>query len=389
LPDISPLSGNPYRAILEVSAALVSSLEMDEVFGNVAQKIGEAMNVRSVDIQTYDSGRDTLTYEAFWSIDGVSEEDAAYVGTVTNVRERPDWRRVLERRQLVEQHVDDASLATAELDEMRRWGYRSTLDAPLVLGDEVIGVLGVAETRFVRRFTPMEHGLFRQLCELAAIGIHNARVFRSQQERTRHFASLIAIGRALATSRGSQALLDAVTRSSAEALGAPRAIVYDFDATAGTITPRSIYQRDYDPAYDTVGVPEDAAQGLGDRAILTSDVPIIEQASDPTLAEVVREGLAEWGEKTVINVPFVFHGQLLGVLMLAWTERERQFTENELDLLAGVAHQAGAAFKNARLREALLDPATPAGRAEHLGDDETGAGDDGDARALLDDELEL
>ena len=45
-------SGNPFRAMLDVGAALVSSLVLEDVFANIAERIGEAMALWGVEIQT-------------------------------------------------------------------------------------------------------------------------------------------------------------------------------------------------------------------------------------------------------------------------------------------------------------------------------------------------
>jgi diguanylate cyclase (GGDEF)-like protein len=60
---------------------------------------------------------------------------------------------------------------------MDLWGEKATLDAPLEFGGEVIGVLGIVETAYCRRFTEAERRLFSQLAVLAAIAIHNADLF--------------------------------------------------------------------------------------------------------------------------------------------------------------------------------------------------------------------
>jgi diguanylate cyclase (GGDEF)-like protein len=60
---------------------------------------------------------------------------------------------------------------------MDRWGEKSNLDGPLEFGGKVIGVLGIVESRYCRRFSEPEKQLFAQLSVLAAIAIHNADVF--------------------------------------------------------------------------------------------------------------------------------------------------------------------------------------------------------------------
>jgi GAF domain-containing protein len=345
----SPLSGNPVRAIFEVSAALVSSTVFREVLANVGAKIGEAMNVSSCDIQTYVAERDVCIYEAFWSVHGLTDADRDYIGTVTNVRDRPDIRAILESPGLFEQHLDDPDLPDQDREEIVKWGYRSTLDIPLRVGNEVVGVLGIQESRFVRHFTPAERDLFGWLCELAAVGIYNAGVLRRQQERSLHLAGLTAINRALAESADPQAVFATIGSSAAVVFGAPRAIVYEYDEGADIVTPRFIYQRKYDPEYDSTRVSESVDAAIGDRSVLTATWPTVDQVSDPETDPATLENMQLWGETTCLNMPMVYRGEPLGVFMLLWTEQERILTHDELALAAGIGQQAAVALKNTRL----------------------------------------
>jgi GAF domain-containing protein len=90
---------------------------------------------------------------------------------------RLNYVPVVRERRIVEVHRDDPDLPAAEAAEMDRWGEKSNLDGPLEFGGQVIGVLGIVESRSCRRFTEAEKLLFSQLAVLAAIAIHNADVF--------------------------------------------------------------------------------------------------------------------------------------------------------------------------------------------------------------------
>ena len=90
---------------------------------------------------------------------------------------RPSFVRAVRKRKITEFHRDDPDLPAAEAAEMDLWREQSTLDAPLEFGGEVLGVLGIVETEYCRRFTEAERRLFSQLAVLAAIAIHNADVF--------------------------------------------------------------------------------------------------------------------------------------------------------------------------------------------------------------------
>jgi GAF domain-containing protein len=341
----SPISGNPLRAIFEVSAALVSSTVYREMLTQLVAKIGEAMNVFSCDIQTYVPEREACIYEASRCVDGLSGTDRDYIGTVTNLRERPDIRAIIDSPGLFEQHLDDPDLSDEDRGEIVKWGYRSTLDMPLRVGGKVVGVLGVQESRFVRHFTPAERDLFGWLCELAAIGVYNASALRRQQERSLHLAALTAINRELAESADPQTIFATIGSSAAAVFGAPRAIVYEYDEGADIATPRFIYQREYDPEYDTTGVSEPAGAAIGDRSVLTATWPTVDQVSDPETDAATVENMTKWGETTCLNMPMVYRGEPLGVFMLLWTDQERIPTHDELALAAGIGQQAAVALK--------------------------------------------
>ena len=348
--DISPLAGNPLLAILEVSAALVSSTVFRDALEAVVGRIGEATSVSSCDLHTYDAPRNLLIYEGYWSIDGVTDEDRAYIGTVTPVDDRPDLQAILDSDGLVEQHVDDPRISAHDVEQLRKWGYRSTLDMPLRVGDRVIGILGLQEKRFVRRFTPAERDQFLRLCELAALGIHSAGLLRRDQERGRHLGSLGAISHALATVREPGEVFSAIADAAARSLGAPRVIVYDYDVAAETLTPRAIHQDEYDADYASAGVSEAIARARGDDAWQTHPEPRLEQASDPDLDPEVGESLARWGETTRLQATMVCRGKPRGMLVAAWTGHERLVTADELALSKAIGEQAAVALDNVRLR---------------------------------------
>jgi GAF domain-containing protein len=344
--------GNPFRAILDVGAALVSSLELEEVFANVAQKIGEAMMAWSVDIQTYDRERGTLLYEAFWCQGGATEADSAYLGTVIDIRTRPDWLRVVEGRDVVEWHIDDPDLPAVEREGMKAWGYKTTLDAPLMVGDQVIGILGLSETRFVRKFTSIEIDLFKQLCGLAAVAISNAQVYRRQQEQTRHLDALLDASRAITSSVVLDEVLAKVAEKAALALATSECVIHEYDPEVDALIWRAMFpMTDYEEMEDRVGTVYPLSENPSDRAILEGKRLLVESLSDADLKDDARTSMEEWGEKTCLNVPLMFEDEPLGIMVLIETESERRFAEDELELARALGEQAAVAIRNAKAYE--------------------------------------
>jgi len=179
--DVGERQGHPgddaQSIIARVGATITSTLTVDEVISLIARQVCEAFGASSADIHRYDGETDTLDYVASWGVvDGFSEE-AAGVGESYSPDIRPSFARVVRDREISEVHRDDPDLPAVEAAEMDLWNEKALLDAPLEFGGRVIGVMGIVQSDFCRRFTDNERRLFSQLAVLAAIAIHNADAF--------------------------------------------------------------------------------------------------------------------------------------------------------------------------------------------------------------------
>ena len=113
-------------------------------------------------IHDYDEERRTRTCAALWTREP-TQEDIGWVGHVIDLSERPSCAAVIDTRRPVEAYVDDQAIDPDERATMERTGEKATLDVPLIYGDKVIGVLGVVETRRLRRFTDDDKELLLRL----------------------------------------------------------------------------------------------------------------------------------------------------------------------------------------------------------------------------------
>ena len=181
---------SPQRVLAEVSATLASSLAAEDILATVARQIGEAMGVFSCDIWGYEPGARYMTFLVTWC----AAEENPYGDAVGDTAELDGWDNMLavvEARQTVELHSDDPDLPATDRESFDRWDFQTTIDAPLVYGERVIGVLGLVETRELKRFTPAERTLFGQLAVQAAIAINNAQAFRRLEEQNRQLQALV------------------------------------------------------------------------------------------------------------------------------------------------------------------------------------------------------
>jgi len=335
-----PAAANPLRPLLDVAEALVSSLVLEEALTNAAAAIGKAMSVSKVDIYAYDRERDVLVYEAKWDIDGLTPEKLAVIGNVIDLKTRPSWRPILAGK-IVEFHISDPDLPPEERTIYQRSDQKTTLDAPLIAGGQVIGTLGVVQRDHVRRFTPLEIDLFTEFCRIAAIGISNAKTFRSQKECALHLEALRTAGDMITSTQDDDGQLEVICRTATEALGVATCGIFAAAAT-GTITCRASHQRREGtvPDYDDVDATAALHEPTAGHGASSDDRALIRRIHDPDLTPAQRETMARAGTGLCIEVPLRFAGRPVGLLRACDSSADRPVSDMDVRLIEGLGTQA-------------------------------------------------
>jgi diguanylate cyclase (GGDEF)-like protein len=324
-------------------------------------EVGRALDVWLIDVWSFDRERDAAVYEAVWRREGAGADDLAVVGTRVALDERPDLRLLADRGTLVERHIDDPDLPPDVAALMTRRGYRSSIDAPLVVSGEVIGVLGMVETRVVRRLAPGQHANLEHVCRLAALGVEAAMARRLSTEHADHLTALLESGHALAGALDRDATLTAFRALVARLLpGIDHQVDVWLRNEAGSFVRAA--------AADAAPAVDDAARidSAGPRADSRPGSP---QAGSPPDGLVLRAlehrrptQARTAGVPTRLVVPLVVAGEPSGYIEIRG-RRLRRLTPDELSVLQVLADYVAVAHEYARLgrslgRQAAVDTVT-------------------------------
>jgi GAF domain-containing protein len=323
-------------ALLDASRALTASVDLDEVLGTMARVAAEAVGADYATVYEYRPHHDAIAYRASHSVtSGLSDVGEDALGTTYPLADAPGERAILDAHGVVQEHCSDQSLPVDRRRAMEAWRQKTCLSLPLRSAGLPQGILRLTTVGAERRFTADELELVAALGEAAGAAIHNARLFREQEEESERLLELFEVSRRLTASFDRCAVAAAVEEGASRLLaGAPRARVWLRDE--GGRLARATTEPDGG---------DEAAGELADEAL-----------AGARTAEDVGEASSS------LAVPLAVRDRVEGVVVVEATGH-RRFSSAEREALQVLANQAAAALENERLyrraeQQALRDGLT-------------------------------
>ena len=322
--------GSDGDALPRVSRAVAREQDPRAALALVARTLADALAVPCCLVMEHDDALDALVCVAGASAQpedpgaacGVIEHE----GEVWPLADRPAEREMLRS------------------GEPLREGSR--LCVPFGLGGESNGCLALLGPR-AGRLPAAGLGLARDVGDLAALAVNRVQAERARAEQSARMDSLLHAGQSMTSSLVLQDVLDSVAREVVDTFDAHYCVIWEYVEDRDMLVERAGFGVDDDYSVDDDFILLD--ERPKEREILFSPVPVVETVSDPLLDAESRESMERWGEKTCLSLPLRFGGATLGVLVVCETERERRFSEEEMELARGLANQASAAVHNARV----------------------------------------
>ena len=272
------------RLLTETIAAVNSTLDLEEVLALVARKVAAALEADACFVYLYDERADELVLRA---THGTSMEEMTrrprmrpgegITGAAASAREP-----VMIPAQA---HLDERFKAFPNLPEDQ---YESILAVPILAREKLAGALNV-RTVMPREFSEAEIDLLVAIAAQVAQTIEHAKLYADAQARVSELEALAKISEAVSESLYLEESLEAIVKTTMEAVGAAGA------------------------------------------------------------ALVLEDGNIAWPEgragKQAIRLPLRWKGRVIGELVC---DRDTPFTDQERALLASIAHHAAVALEHGR-----------------------------------------
>jgi diguanylate cyclase (GGDEF)-like protein/putative nucleotidyltransferase with HDIG domain len=268
----------------------------------------------------------------------------------------PLLREVVRRREVVsirDYATEMRGEARGHAELLREAGLHAAMAAPVMLGGEVVGSVGIATTDPDRTFDAIDRqGLFA-FAQLAASALRSAHVREERERRIRRLSALNLLAWQLAGVH--------------EPFGIAR-LAYE---AAGMLVARdSFYVARYDAdkkEFDFVLQAEGADLWAGERfplgtgptsqVVLTGETYLVRGPDDPVQRRGMTFGETKRPSASAVHVPLRSRGRLVGVLS-SQAYRAAAFDDEDIAVLQSLANLVATAFENAehlaQMRELYL-----------------------------------
>jgi signal transduction histidine kinase/CheY-like chemotaxis protein len=242
-------------------------------------------------------------------------------------------------------------------DFQERAGFRSIVGAPMLVDDEVVGVLSVWRTT-VEPFDEHTRSLLTTFAEQAALALRNVEVFTALQTRSAELArkvdemeALASIGMAISSTLDPQEVLTTIVKHAVELSDADGGSLMEYDEGTRLFRVRTAYGTS-SAVIDSLKASrihvDETLVGRAAASGLTVQVPDLSEVElDPHL-----EVLYNAGWRSLVAVPLTRSERIVGALVVR-RMTTGAFSDETCDMLTAFASQSAIALTNARLYQEL------------------------------------
>lgn len=341
--------------INRLALAFPTTINLDRFLNVIVSELGRMMNVDRCDvIQLTPASELRISHEWRASDDVPSSLGTALPLDLKQLSEHVDIAKPI--------RLDDTS--APGLDQKVRFlaaslGTRSLLVVPVILGDDVLGLVGLHTTRTPRAWLDDEVSFLQSIARQIAVGYQYTRLYTDKEREAETKRALLEIANALNAHSDFREVSSLVLERAIALVGADYSALGVLDPAGGRITLAAFKAAPH--------ASTDSVQGLIDAHSQSLDV-----TEFPAMMGVVAEGKtlrlldtdlpfpfrlifnATLGGRAALVAPVRVGGQTFGLLGLVWSEAREGFHDHEVALVEGIGDQIGTALERDQLSAEVM-----------------------------------
>jgi signal transduction histidine kinase len=340
--------------LLDIAATVGSTLDLNQVLKLIAQRTAEACGVYRCSIFLLDGPRQRIlplmSQLASGALDDALWEQFRHRTYVQSIDQVPVLAQLIRDRQPLV--IDAAGICLLPESWTTPFGVCSVLLTPLVSRDRVIGAVALDQVEPRKRFGQEQINLAMTIASQVAAAIQNARLYEQLKARAKRLALLGQISMAVTSMLNLDEILQTMVAGLAEVFGVTQCGVVIFDE--GGETGRLVAEHPQRANAAGVTIPLRGNLSI-ERIMVTRHALAIEDAQNDPLLASIRALMRERNVQSMLIVPLLLRGEVVGTIGLDATQERRVFTPEEMELAQTIANQVSVAIENSRLYRQTIE----------------------------------
>ena len=324
------------RVFEEISKAVSSTLNVNELLNMIVRKIPEVMGLKGGSLRLLDKEKKQLDLAAYY---GLSEKYAnkGPVPYDASIDDALAGKAVSEYD--VTEHRDSEYYKEA-MEE----GIRTILSVPLHFRNDIVGVLRLYSSKPIK-YMDKDLDFMSAIADHTAIAIVNARHFAKEISKEKEYLRVFKeITKAISSTLEPEKVMNMIVSEIPKVMNVKAATIRLLDSAGEKlilVAANGLSQKYLDRGpIDSEGNVRDA---LNEKPVAIYDV-----ATDERIK--YRKEADEEGIRSILTVPVLARGKVIGILRLLTVEH-REFSQQEIDFVASLAEVSGIAIQNATMYE--------------------------------------
>jgi transcriptional regulator with GAF, ATPase, and Fis domain len=338
-----------------LAADLPTSINLDTFLRVIVAELGRMMEVDRCDIIKLTPDGELRVGHEWRASDKVpSSLDARIPVDVATLSEYIDIRKPI--------RLNDTS--SPEIDHKVRFfakslGTRSLLVVPVVLDDEVLGLIGLHQTRAPRNWSDEEVAFLVSIATQLAIGYQYTRIYNDKKREAETTRALLEIANALNARSDFGEVTSAVMERTLALVGADYCALGVLDSDEKRISLAAFKAAPHAKTDTVQGLIETHGQSM-DITAYPAMVDVLSQGKTLKLLETdlplpLRMMFnATLGGRAALVAPVRIGSHTFGLLGLVWSEQRDKFKDHEIALVEGIADQIGTALERDHLSAEVM-----------------------------------
>jgi PAS domain S-box-containing protein len=324
--------------INSVQAAIAGELDPQAIYDLVGDKIQEVFDAQVVDIGIYEEAAGLIHFP--YTIERsvrFPDEPIELIGFRKHVMDTREPLLIDEGWPGLAERYGNPSAIAGEAP-------KSALFVPLVVGGRATGVVSLQNVDRTHAFGEDDKRLLMTLAGSLSVALENARLVHETRQRNAELALINSVQDAIAGELEPQAIYNAVGDRIQEIFDAQVVSISTFEESTGLQHYAYIIERG-----ERLEVESSPPRGFSKHVVDTREPLLIAENLEVEAERYGSPTVAGEDTKSVLFVPLITGGQVVGVISLQNVDREHAFSESDQQLLETLAGSLSVALENARL----------------------------------------